>query len=704
MRYTSGMAGKTPGTDPTERPPALRLEPSGLPDASLLASALESVPSGLLVLDRERRIVYHNFRFGELWGLSDELLRSGDEEGIRRRVYEQLEDAEAFEASLDRLAEEPEQIHTETGRLTDGRLIERELRPRYGPGGLVGWLALYRDVTAEEEARAELFRSEQRYRRLFESNVAGVFRVSEEGELLECNAAFAGILGYEEPGRIEGMDVARLYVDREDRARFRERLRERGSVRNFELAVRRRDGSVAWLLENSMLVEEPGSERSLIVGTVIDITPRKTLEEELERMAYHDPLTGLPNRRLLGDRARQARMLADRRGTPFALAYLDLVDFKQVNDQLGHEAGDRLLVEVGRRLESALRDADTASRVGGDEFAVLLGEVDGLDGALAAARRLLDAFEDPIAVGGHERRVRLTAGVAVYPRHGSTLDELLSAADEAMYRARDEDDSSVALYAGREGEPGERPTPERLERALKDDELVLHYQPVYDLSDRTLVGAEALVRWEHPDEGVLPAAAFVPMAERSGLIGDIDRLVMRSALRQSAGWIGGKAPRWIAVKLSRGTALDPGTAAELESLANRHGAALERLVLELRRRDVQRDPGRGREAIERLRASGCRVAVRGFRIDHATLAQLRHPSAELQAADLLLLEGDATSTDPTLLAEIVRHGHELDLEVVAVGIESEDQITWIGSSGADLVQGYALGRPVPPDDFPAGEA
>ncbi len=690
--------------DPTERPNAPPDTASELPDARLLATALESVPSGLMILDLDRKMLWCNFRFAEIWGLPDELLRSADEAEIRRRAYGRLEDPESFRESLDRLEEAPEQIHSVTARLTDGRLVQRELRPRYGPEGLAGWLAIYRDVTEEQEKRTELIRSEQRYRRLFESNVAGVFRVSAAGELLECNAAFADILGYEEPAEIEGMDVERLYLEPEDRSRLRDELAREGSVRNFELAVRRRDGSVAWLLENSMLVQEFGAGRSLIVGTVIDITPRKRLEAELERMAYHDPLTGLPNRRLLGDRARQARVTADRRGTPFALAYLDLVDFKQVNDRLGHEAGDRLLVEVGRRLESALRDSDTASRIGGDEFAVLLDEVDGRDGARSATERLLAAFEEPISIGGHERRVHLTAGVSLYPSHGSSLDELLSSADRAMYRAREVGGSSVEVCGRPEQEAAAPPTPERLERALADDELVLHYQPVYDLSDRSLIGAEALIRWEHPERGILPAAAFVPLAERSGLIREIDGLVMRSALRQSSGWIGGNAPRWIAVKLSNATALDPTTASELESLAEEHGVDLGRLVLELKRRDVQREPARGLEAIRRLRGAGARVALRGFRIDHATLAQLRHPSDELQAADLLLLQGEASSTDRTLLAEIVRHGRELDLQVVAVGIESEDQITWIGSSGADLVQGYALGRPVPPDAFPSGEA
>ena len=691
-----GSPGRYDGGMETERPDrrhALTLASRRLPGARTLASALESVPRGVLVLDRERRIVYRNFRFAELFGLPPDVAASADWEELVRLAHEHLEDPEVFRDDFEQLAEEPERIRHRTARLRDGRLVERELRPRYGPDGLAGWLALYREVTDEAAERQDRDRLEARLRRLFEANVAGAFRASFDGELLRCNDAFAEILGYDTPEAATELDLARLFVGSGAWERLRGTLQERGEVRGEEVAVKRRDGSPALLRQNAALIEDWRHDRPVIEGTVLDVTPRRELEAEVRQRASYDPLTGLSNRRMLAERARRARHAADRTGAPFAVLRLEVVERPELDD----EARERLLVELARRIEGALREVDTAGREEGEVFVVLLPEVDGRNGARTAALRVAEAVRAPLSVAGRSLSVDVRAGIALYPEHGSTLTELLARADEASERGAAGGDR-VAVAGDVADEPPTL-TPERLERALAEDELVLHYQPVYDLSDGRLVGAEALVRWEHPDRGVLPAAAFVPLAERSGLIRRIDRLVVESALRQHAAWIGGPEPDWVAVRLSAATALDAGTAAELQRWASEHGTPLDRLMLELRRRDVEADGEEGLAAVRRLREAGCSVALRGFALDRATLARLRHPSDAVRACDVLLLEGTRTE-DPSLLEDIVRHGHELGLRIATVGIEAPEQVTWIGSSGGDLIQGYALGRPVPPEAFP----
>lgn len=680
------------------RPPYLRLSSHRLPDARLLASVLESLPDAVAVLGRDRGIVHHNFRFAEIWGLPLEAVRSASGDEIRERGYERLEEPSAFREGLERLGSEPEQVHVDTARLLDGRLLRRELRPRYGKEGLEGWVAVYRDVTDEEASRTELLRSIERYRVLFESDVVGVFRVSADGELIECNRALAGILGYPDRAEVEGRSVGELLVDPRAKEGLERALEERGTVTNVEIAVRRRDGQVSWMLANATLAPEDSPDRAAIVGTAVDVSRRRALESELEHLTRHDRVTGLPNRRALEERVGQARARADRSGSQFAVVRLDLAGFGPIAGDGENERGRRLLVELGRRVRGGLRDTDFAARLGEDAFAVLLGEVDGIEGARRAASRLAEALTRPLRIEGRDRDVGVRAAVAVYPVHGATLDELLEAARTAAEEGSEEHGAIAVPSAA--GSGGALLTAERLEGALRENELVLHYQPVFDLTDRSLVGAEALVRWEHPEQGVLPAAAFLPLAQRSGLVTEIDRRVLRSALRQTGAWIGGRTPQWIGVKVSRRTAFEPDLATELEATADAVGGSLERVVLELHLPDLARDPEGAVEAIGRLRSVGCRVALRGLRIDRWTAAQLEHPSPEIRSADMLLLQGESGLLNPRLTSDIVRHGHELGLVVVAVGIESEEGVTWIGSSGADLALGYALGRPVPPEAFP----
>ncbi len=296
-------------------------------------------------------------------------------------------------------------------------------------------------------------RTEKWERLLFEHNVAGVFRISLDGRILEVNRAFAEIFGYGEPADLEGADAGELYAAPRERSRFRERLRESGSVHNYELECRRRDGTSVWLLENSLLVDDPEIGEEVVVGTVIDISRRKRLEQELERMAYHDSLTGLPNRRLLREQARQVVALADRGDHRVGLVYLDMARFKQVNDTLGHDAGDEVLREVARRLDAHLRESDMASRVGGDEFAVLLSEVSDAEGAMAAASRLRSIFRKPFEVKGERHQLDARLGVALYPDHAADFDALLTAADHAMYQVRSGDREGVVLF-----DPGASPS------------------------------------------------------------------------------------------------------------------------------------------------------------------------------------------------------------------------------------------------------
>lgn len=412
----------------------------------LLASTLDGAAAGVLATDSDGHVLFFNRRFAELWELPTELARRGDGDRVVEHVHRRLVDPEGFRGRTAAARREPDREHRDRAELEDGRVVERRIRPRRVRGRRVGHVWTCREVDPAGEDAGSRESAGEHDRLLFEHNVAGVFRISLDGRILEVNRAFAEIFGYDDPTDLEGGDAGELYVDPRARSRFRERLRESGSVHNYELECRRRDGTSVWLLENSLLVDDPDTGEETVVGTVIDISRRKRLEQELERMAYHDSLTGLPNRRLLREQAGQVVALADRGDHRVGLVYLDMARFKQVNDTLGHDAGDEVLREVARRLDAHLRESDMASRVGGDEFAVLLSEVSDAEGAMAAASRLRSIFREPFEVKGERHRLDARLGVALYPDHASDFDALLTAADHAMYQVRSGDREGVVLF------------------------------------------------------------------------------------------------------------------------------------------------------------------------------------------------------------------------------------------------------------------
>lgn len=296
-------------------------------------------------------------------------------------------------------------------------------------------------------AEVRLRNEGEHYRILFHQNVAGVYQKSADGTLLQCNLSFARIFGYDGPEELEGQPMEILYTSQEDRAAFLKRLRDRGSVTNYELPMRRKDGAPIWVLENAALAREPEGEPPVVIGTLIDITDRKTLEIRLERQANQDPLTGLANRRALEARAEQTLEMAVRRDEVGALLFLDLIQFKVINDTLGHRAGDEVLVETAARIEDALRASDTAARVGGDEFVALLPDVGDEEGACTAGRRILDGFRPPMTVAGESVDVRVRIGAALFPEHARDLSELMALAGRVVSDLKGRSESSMVFYA-----------------------------------------------------------------------------------------------------------------------------------------------------------------------------------------------------------------------------------------------------------------
>ncbi len=431
----------------------------------------------------------------------------------------------------------------------------------------------------------------------------------------------------------------------------------------------------------------------------LDLASARAVHDSL-----YDGLTGLPNRTLLADRLGQA-LRADRRtGTSTGLLLLDLDRFRDINDTLGHRYGDQLLVQIGPRLVGALREVDTVARLGGDEFAVLLPSVRGVDGAMQVADKLRRALEAPFYVeGGIELDVEASVGVVVSGEHGDRADTLIQRADVAMYVAKQQNLGVLAYSSDVDGHSVERLSLlGELRRAIERDQLVLHFQPKVSLSTGSVVGAEALVRWRHPQRGLVPPDEFIPLAEHTGLIGPLTRHILGAALAQARRWSDAGRPLPIAVNLSARNLLDDQLADQVEGLLREHGVPAEMLELEVTESALMTQPARAQRLLARLRSLGVRLSVDDFGVGYTSLAQLKMlPVTEIKVDRSFVTTMGADQGNALIVRSVIDLGHSLGMATVAEGVETPEALAALVDFGCDVVQGYHLSRPLPADQFDA---
>ena len=433
------------------------------------------------------------------------------------------------------------------------------------------------------------------------------------------------------------------------------------------------------------------------VGAWLEITGRKQAEEQARSLAYHDPLTGLPNRLLFQDRLGLAVAQAHRHRKPLAMLFLDLDRFKVINDSLGHTVGDRLICEVAGRLRTCLREGDTVARLGGDEFTLLLPDIGQAVDAAKVAKKVLDLVRMPFAVDGRELFVTASAGISLYPDDGSDAETLVKNADTAMYRAKEQGRDNYQLYTPAMNATAlERLALESsLRKALAQDELVLYYQPIFDRTGRAH-GVEALLRWRHPELGLILPSEFIPLAEITGVILPMGPWVLRGACAQAWIWQERHPGLSVAVNLSARQFQEPGLVGHVTDALADTGLEPRLLKLEITESNAMQNAQTSIQTLRELKALGVQISIDDFGTGYSSLSYLRRFPIDTLKIDRSLIRDIGSDPDDAAIAgAVIALAHTLKLEVVAEGVETRGQLEFLVASGCDRMQGYLFSPPVP---------
>jgi diguanylate cyclase (GGDEF)-like protein/PAS domain S-box-containing protein len=551
-----------------------------------------------------------------------------------------------------------------------------------------------------KRAEHELAQRERRFRTIVEKSWSGVVLLDGDVRFSFAGSSTQHLIGYAEEELLarELLEFVHPHDLEAARKVFDGVVAQPNHEAHGELRFRHKDGHWVWLEGFSQnLLHEPSV--CAIVLNYRDVSLRKETEKQLEYRAYYDSLTGLPNRLLFRDRLVNSLASAKRNRVGVAVMYLDVDHFKLVNDGLGHSFGDRLLADIARRLNGSLRASDTISRIGGDEFSILLPEVTSTDAVAGVARKILDSLSRPFAVEGHDLFVTASLGISCYPSDGDDAETLLKCADAAMYRAKELGRNQAQLFTTSMNERYVRrlALEQHLHHAIERNQLELYYQPLYDRARRKIVSLEALLRWRDPTRGIVEPAEFIELAEETGMIIAIGEWVLRDACRQLREWHEQGLPGLrVAVNISAVQLQQRGFVELVRTAIEESGIAPQLLQLEITESAAMQSFEQTMKVLRELRAMGVGLAIDDFGTGQSSLIYLKHFPIETVKIDKEFLR-DVTSdeTAAAIVAHVINLAHTLQLKVVAEGVETEEQYTFLRHYACDLMQGYLFSRPLP---------
>ncbi len=661
--------------------------------------AFAHAPFGMVVVDRDGTVLEANEAFGAMIGIDpDHIVGTGEADHV-------IDDDPAQVLEWTALGEPDLVVSDRRYRHADGHTVFARCTIRMErdtAGRLAGQFVHIADLTRLRQTEDALATSEARFRRAFDEAPIGMALGSADSRLMWVNDAFCALLGrpwVEVVGRLATdfvhSDDLREAEDLITSGQGDESLEERPVIR-----LMRPDGGVVWGQVSLSRLTGDGPEAEaeatpLLLAQVVDVSAAHEAEARLAHQATHDALTGLPNRTLLLDRLAQAMHRRVRTGGEVVVLFLDLDDFKVVNDGLGHAAGDEMLVEAAHRLRRCVRPSDTVARLGGDEF-VLVCELDRPHEVAALCDRVLSALATPVRIAGRTLVMSGSLGVVIGDDDQEAAD-LLRDADLAMYRSKTDGRGRSTLFtASLRAEAVTRLEQEAdLRTAVEESQLEVYYQPVIDAVDGTVSGAEALVRWHHPTRGLLNPADFLSVAERSGLISDLGRVVLAQACSTLARWQSeGHAIR-VSVNLAPRQILDDDLVETVRLACDRSGADPSGLVLEITENALIETLGVARTRLHELKKLGVALALDDFGTGYSSLQYLKDLPVDFVKIDRSFVEGLGDGDDGALADAIIGLADALDLVSVAEGVERPDQLERLQAMGCALLQGFLLGRPAP---------
>ena len=657
----------------------------GLDRAGLFAAA----PEALFVV-RDERIVLVNARMAELVG--------GDPTG--QEVRSPIPDWRSP------LEEGPP--YTATLRQADGAELQIEVRTaRLGEAVIVG-IRDARLLIAGRDAQVALTETEARYRSLVEEIPAIVYADEGGEQTTYVNPQIEPILGVTPEAYKADPDMWMRMIHPEDRERVEQETRAfidgvGGDLSDYRMI--RPDGRVVWIRDRAFAVRGEGGRVLWEHGIMFDVTELKEAEARIAHMAYHDGLTGLANRHLFEEAMTLAVGRAERNGTAAAVMYLDLDNFKLVNDSLGHQHGDQLLIELAERLKTCTRETDLVARQGGDEFLLLLADLehDEVDGA---ARRVADrirrVLDQPFVLDGTEFHAMGSIGIAMFPRDAEDPTTLLMKADIAMSRAKRLSPGGYAMFTtDAEDASAKLSLATRLRQAVAEENWVLHFQPIVDLSDRRMVGVEALIRWKDQSGGIVPPGEFIPVAEELGLIEAIGDWVLDEVARQQREWRDAGLALDVSFNLSPRQMWTPRLAEHVIERLRRAGVDPSTVSAEITESTAMADPERTQQILGDLRSWGLRLAIDDFGTGYSSLARLKHLPVDMLKIDREFVRNvDQDVRLAGMVRAMIQVAQSLDLIPLAEGIETEGEYVFMRSNGCRLAQGFWFSHPVPAEMIP----
>lgn len=670
-------------------------------DMPLVRGIIESATTPIFCLDRALRYVAFNSAHAR--GVADisgvtiavgsdflDHLQSDEERDIARANMGRALAGEAF--TLEVVVQD-----AQSGR----HLFEADHRPvRGGDGGVAGIAVFWTDITARRHAEEEVRLAEK----VFDNSRQAIMVTDTNAVILRVNPAFERITGYPRQ-EILGRNSGILSSGRQGKRFYEELWHSLGEAGMWEgeLWNRRKSGELYPEYLSISAVRDAQGKVTNYVGLFQDISERKSAEERIQHLAHHDALTGLPNRELLRDRTGIALYHAKRQGKHLALLFINLDRFKGINDSFGHETGDAVLKHAGQTIVSCLRAGDSVCRLGGDEFMVLLPDVGEAADAGRLAEKLIAALSAPFEIEGRELRITGSAGIAIFPENGNDMETLQRNADAALHVAKDAGRNAVQFYSAvMNAQALEHLTMERdLRRALEKEELFLCYQPQVDLANGSVVGLEALIRWNHPEQGEVGPGAFIRIAEESGLIVPIGSWVLRRACLDMRNLIDrGIGNVQVAVNVSAPQFSKPDFVQQVRDALEEAGIPAALLELEVTESVIMRGPRPVIETLRELDEMGVSLSIDDFGTGYSSLSYLRQfPVKKLKIDQSFIRDIPAQADDMAIAEAIITLARALKLKVIAEGVETRAQAEFLREHRCDQAQGYYYGRPVPLDEI-----